>query len=119
MKFKIKCVQNMCTSLFIFFAGIFGFSCSSAELEQKKVFTEYFPLLYEAVYDRNGDQLLEFTTHHDPLVRAHAWRSKIQTDIDDLVLLIEQVIKVNQDDAWSSLWFKDFTDEHIEYFNSL
>lgn len=119
MKFKIKCVQNMCGPLFIFFAGIFGFSCSSAELEQKKVFTEYYPLLYEAVYDRNGDQLLEFTTHHDSLVRAHAWRSIIQTDIDDLDLLIEQVIEVNLDDAWSSLWFKDFTDEHIEYFNSL
>ncbi len=119
MNFNLKCVQNM----YRFFAAAFLFltvtSCSTVDPETKRVFTEEYSKLYEAIYQRDGDQILEFVSHPDSIIRAQAWRALIQSPVEDLDNQIQEVMRANTDDAWASLWFKNLNEKHIEYFHTL
>ncbi len=119
MNFNKKCVQNMYKLFSVSLCLLVVSSCTSVDSETKRLYEEEYPKLYEAIYQRNGDQLLEFTSHADSLIRAHVWRSLIQTPVDDIDRLIQNVMLVNSDDAWASLWFKRLNDKHIDYFHSL
>ncbi len=119
MNFNFKCVQNMYRMFIPVFILMLLMNCTSVDQETKRIFTDEYPRLYEAVYERNGDQLLEFVSHPDSLIRAQAWRSLIQTPVEDLDALIQQVMRVNTADAWASLWFKNLDEKHINYFIAL
>jgi cyclophilin family peptidyl-prolyl cis-trans isomerase len=94
-------------------------SCTAVDSETKRIYNEEYPNLYEAVYQRDGDRILEFVSSTDSLIQIHAWRSLIQTPVDDLDKLIQMVMQTNSDEAWASLWFKNLNEKHIEYFKTL
>ncbi len=93
--------------------------CSSYTSDTHRLIVNEYPSLYQAIFERNGTQILEFTSHSDSLIRVHAWRALIQTSVEDLDHLIQKVVNANTLEAWASLWFKDFDENHIEYFHSL
>ena len=119
MKFNTKCVQNMYKSISLLL-GLFLFSyCNTPDPEFKRIITEEYPPLHEAIENRDGATLLEFTSHPDSLIRAHAWQALIQTNVEDWDLHIQKVLEANSDEAWASLWLKELDDKKIEYFNML
>lgn len=119
MNFNHKCVQNM----YALFVPVLIFlslsSCSTVDPETKRVFTEEYPKLYEAIYQRDGDRILEYVSHPDSLIRAQTWRALMQSPIQDLDAQIQEVMRANHDEAWASLWFKNLDEKHIEYFHAI
>lgn len=94
-------------------------SCTNVDPEVNRVFTSEYPQLYEAIYERDGDKILEFVNHPDSIIRSQAWRALIQTPVQDLDMQIQEVLKTNTEDAWASLWFKELDEKHEEYFHNL
>ncbi len=94
-------------------------ACTSIDPEIKRVLTEEYPLVYEHIYARDGDALLEFVDHSDSLVIMQAWRGIMNSEVEDLDLQIQKVMESNTEAAWASLWFKDLNEKHLEYFHSL
>ena len=90
-----------------------GTACEKVIPEYQQLFTEKYPPLYEAVFDRDGEALLEFTAHSDSLIRIQAWNALINTPVEDLDVLIEKVIETNTEEAWASLWLKDLSEEQV------
>lgn len=119
MNFNHKCVQNM----YALFVPVLIFlslsSCSTVDPETKRVFTEEYPKLYEAIFQRDGDRILEYVSHPDSLIRAQTWRALMQSPIQDLDAQIQEVMRANHDEAWASLWFKNLDEKHIEYFHGI
>jgi len=119
MNINIKCVQNMYKIFLFGFFSMVVSTCSSVDPETDRILTNEYAALYEAIYQRDGDRVLEFVEHPDSLIRRQAWRALIQTPIDDLDQQIQSVLVANNDDAWASLWFKKLNEKHIAYFHSL
>lgn len=113
-----KCVQNM----YKWVIGTFLFlhiACTSVDQETKQILTEEYPPVYEHIYERDGDALLDFVDHPDSLVRILAWRGLMNSEVEDLDLHIQKVMAANNEAAWASLWFKELDDKHLNYFHQL
>jgi cyclophilin family peptidyl-prolyl cis-trans isomerase len=94
-------------------------ACSNADPETTRLLTEEYPPLYEAVFERDGEELLQFTNHEDKRVAAQAWNALISTEVENVDYLLERVVEANTKEAWASLWFKELSENHIERLKSL
>ncbi|MBO6792795.1 MAG: peptidylprolyl isomerase [Balneolaceae bacterium] len=113
-----KCVQNM----YKWVIGTFLFlqiACTTVDPESMRILTEEYPQVYEHIYTRDGDALLEFVDHPDSVVRSLAWRGIMNSEVEDLDLQIQKVMIANTESAWASLWFKELDDKHFSYFHQL
>ncbi len=119
MKINQKCVQNMykIPASIIILLLIAG--CAQPDPEIKRVLVEEYPPLYEAVFARDGEMLLEFVDHPDSIIRAQAWSALIQTPVEDTDLHLQKVMQYNSEQAWASLWLKELTAKQVDYLNSL
>lgn len=95
------------------------FACDPAKKEAGRLLTQEYPDLYEAVYARDGQALLEFTSHKDERVRVQAWQALINTPVIDIDALIGLASETNTKEAWSSLWLKELSEEQQERLNKL
>lgn len=118
MNFNNKCVQNMYRPLLIFSVWLF-LSCTTYSPEEKTLLKEEYPWLYEAVFERDADEILTYTDSQSEKLAAQAWRAMISTPVDDVESLLEKVVAANTDEAWASLWFQDLKDAHIARLNML
>ena len=94
-------------------------ACDPAKKEAGRLLTQEYPDLYEAVYARDGQALMEFTSHKDERVRVQAWQALINTPVSDIDALIDLVSEADTKEAWSSLWLKELSEEQIERLNEL
>lgn len=94
-------------------------SCASPDPDIERILTEEYPPLQQAIEQRDGAALLEFTAHPDSAVKAHAWQALIQTEVSDWNLHLQKVLQANTKEAWSSLWLKDMDEKKVQYFNLL
>lgn len=111
MKFNNECVKNMC-KLIWFFPLFFLVSCEK-ESAYSKLLTDEYPELYEHVYERNADSLLNFVDHSNEFIRAQAWRSLINTPVSDVDEFITKVQYSNSREAWMALSKQELVDEHL------
>ncbi|MEQ9278922.1 MAG: peptidylprolyl isomerase [Balneola sp.] len=95
------------------------FACDPVKKEAGRLLTQEYPDLYEAVYARDGQALMEFTSHQDDRIRAQAWQALINTPVSDIDALIDLVSKADTKEAWSSLWLKELSEEQLERLNEL
>lgn len=95
------------------------FACDPAKKEVGRLLTQEYPDLYEAVYARDGQVLMEFTSHKDERVRLQAWQALINTPVIDIDALIGLASETNTKEAWSSLWLKELSEEQQGRLNEL
>ncbi len=98
---------------------IFVANCDGYKSKFKKAITNEYPALYEAVFERDGQKLLEFTDSDNAMVANQAWKAMINTPYNDIDALIERAASANTKDAWAGLWFKDLDERHLEKLHSL
>jgi cyclophilin family peptidyl-prolyl cis-trans isomerase len=84
-----------------------------------RLLTEEYPALYKQVYERNADSLLDFTDHTDEFIRAQAWRSLINTQIEDLDTFITKVQYANTEEAWMALSHKELGEGQLKRLHTL
>lgn len=94
-------------------------ACDPVKKETARLLTQEYPDLYEAVYARDGQALMEFTSHKEERVRLQAWQALINTPISDIDALIDLVADTDTKEAWSSLWLKELSEEQLERLNEL
>ncbi len=119
MSVNKKCVQFMYENLILLFALILVLGCDPASKEAKILLIKEYPALYEAVFARNPEAILEFTNHPHERVRQQAWQALINTPVSDIDNVIEAANKANTKEAWASLWLKEFSEDHIARLNGL
>lgn len=104
----------------LFFVLIIISSCT-ADPELKDTMTTYYPDLYNAVFDRDPNAILEFTNSEDEQTQKQAWKALISTPVpqNELSGLIDKVVVANTKEAWASLWFKDLSEAHITQLHEL
>ena len=93
--------------------------CDPVKKEAKRLLTQEYPALYAAVYARDAQAILAFTSHKDERVREQAWSALINTPIEDIDAFIDQISESDTKEAWASLWLKDLSDDQIERLNQL
>lgn len=104
--------------MFLFF-GFMMSGCTRTSPEQTQLLVEEYPELYQAVFERDGQAILEFTKSDSEGLRAQAWKSLISTDMEDIDQLIDLVIEANTKEAWASLWYKDLSEEQTARLEQL
>lgn len=109
MKVNLKCVQSMCIVVLLLLSA-----CSNADPETTERLTGPFPDLYNAVFDRDVQALLTFTSSDDPVVAEQAWNALISTPADSLELLFEAAASANTRSAWASLWFRELNSDQLD-----
>ena len=104
----------------LFFLLIIIGSCA-ADPEFKDTMTNHYPDLYDAVFDRDQNTIIEFTNNEDEQTQKQAWKALVSTLVpqDELSNLIDKVTAANTKEAWASLWFKDLSDEHVTQLHEL
>ena len=65
--------------------------------------TDFYPSLYDALYQRKAGQIKPFLSHQHDTVRAQAWRALAATSVDSLDQYINLAKKQNSDVAWFSI----------------
>ena len=93
--------------------------CTRTSPEQTQLLLEEYPELYQAVFERDAQAILEFTDSDSEALKAQAWNSLISTNTEDINQLIELVIDANTDEAWASLWYKELNEEQTEWLEQL
>jgi len=104
---------------FLFSVFILVLACDPAKKEAGRLLTQEYPSLYESVFQRDADEILNFTSHNDERVREQAWLALINTPVSDIDRLIEEISKTDTKEAWSSLWLQELSEEHVERLNEL
>ncbi|HCI69748.1 MAG TPA: hypothetical protein DHV30_03755, partial [Balneola sp.] len=94
-------------------------ACDPIKKEAGRLLTQEYPDLYEAVYARDDQALMEFTSHKDERVRMQAWQALINTPVNDITALIDLATKTDTRESWASLWLKELSEEQIERLNEL
>lgn len=121
MKFNHKNGKRVTHFLIILMAGIWLSSCGKPA--SAVLMTEHYPELYEAIYNRNADDILIFTEHEWDLLRDQAWRALISTPIEkaDMDSFIIRVKEENSDASWAALASKELNEDQIvrliDYWN--
>lgn len=93
--------------------------CTRTSPEQTRLLVEEYPELYQEVFERDDQAIMEFTSSDSEGLRAQAWKSLISTDVENIDQLIELVIEANTDEAWASLWYKELNDEQVDQLEQL
>jgi len=89
--------------LLVFFTSS---SCLNTEKRQAaEILTNHYPNLYEAVFDRNAEQLMAFTAHKDSVVARQAWRALMSTPLssEQTDSLITLAFDANTPVAWMAV----------------
>lgn len=94
-------------------------SCTRTTPEQTQLLIEDYSELYQVVFERDDEALFQFSDSENKALSAQAWKALISTEVEDVNLLIEKVLEANTDEAWSSLWYKEINEEHLEELNQL
>ncbi|XWN36102.1 MAG: peptidylprolyl isomerase [Balneola sp.] len=94
-------------------------ACEPAKKEAGRLLTQEYPDLYEAVFNRDAEALMEFTSHTNERIRIQAWQSLINTPVSDIDTLIDLANQADTKEAWSSLWLRELSEEQIEKLNEL
>ncbi len=94
-------------------------ACDPAKKEAGRLLTQEYPDLYEAVFNRDAEVLMEFTSHTNERIRIQAWQSLINTPVSDIDTLIDLANQADTKEAWSSLWLRELSEEQIERLNEL
>lgn len=120
MKVNKKCVRNMYTLLVsVLILSAFS-SCTKTSTEQTQLLTEDYPRLYQSLFERDSDKILEFTTSENSVdLQKQAWKALISTPVEDILTFMDYVVEANTQEAWASLWYKDLEDEELEKLHSL
>lgn len=119
MSVNNKCVQFMYKYILVLVSLILITGCDPAKKEAKRLLTQEYPALYKAVYNRDADAILEFTSSKEERIQRQAWQALINTPVDDLDALISLVSEADTKEAWASLWLKELSEEQIEQLNEL
>lgn len=96
-----------------------GLSCNNVDPGFKKAITEGYPSLYEAVFSRDYEAILEFTEDSDSLIRIQAWKALMSTQVSNVPELIDRASLANTKESWASLWFKEFTENQLAMLNTM
>ena len=104
--------------MFLLFSFLIA-GCTRTSPEQTQLLTEEYPELYQAVFERDAQSILEFTRSDSEFLRSQAWKSMISTDVSDVDQLIELVIAANTDEAWASLLYKELNELQVERLEQL
>lgn len=94
-------------------------SCDPAKIEAKRLLTQEYPALYKAIYNRDADAIMEFTSGKEGRIQKQAWQALINTPVDNVDGLISLVIEADTKEAWASLWLKELSKDQIERLNDL
>lgn len=119
MKVNRKCVRSMYMILLFLVLSVASTSCQRMNNTEAEVITGKYPDLYEAVFARDSDALLSLTDADDEIVRNQAFNALINTPIKDISVLLEQALKYNTLQSWSSLWFKELDETQLEHLHSI
>ncbi|MDZ7805529.1 MAG: peptidylprolyl isomerase [Gracilimonas sp.] len=117
MKFNNECVKYMCNLLWL--VPLLLFVSCEKESAYSKLLTEEYSVLYEHIYERNADSLLNFVDHPNEYIRTQAWRSLINTPISDIDELITKVQYSNSREAWMALSNQELSDRHLSRLHDL
>lgn len=117
MKFNNECVKNMC-KLILLAPLLILMSCDE-ESAYSKLLTEEYPVLYEHIYQRNADSLLNFTDHPNEYIRSQAWRALINTPVTKVDELITMVQYSNTREAWMALSHHELNEEQLSRLHDL
>lgn len=109
----------MYKNILVLLSLILFIGCDPTGKEVKRLLTQEYPSLYEAVYARDSQAILAFTSHKDERVREQAWLALINTPVVDLDAFIDQVNGANTKEAWASLWLKELSDDQVDRLNQL
>ncbi len=117
MKFNKECVKDMCKLLcvvpLLFFIG-----CQK-ESAYSKLLTNEYPALYEHIYERDADSLLNFVDHPNDYIRTQAWRGLINTPVADVDDMITKVQYSNSKEAWMALSEQELNEKHLSRLHDL
>ncbi len=106
--------------MYMFF--LFGFmmaGCTRTSPEQTQLLLEEYPELYQAVFERDAQAILELTNSDSQGLRTQAWKSLISTEMENIGQLIDLVLDTNTEEAWASLWYKELTEEQVARLEQL
>jgi cyclophilin family peptidyl-prolyl cis-trans isomerase len=118
MKVNKKRVQNMYKVFTIVILVVLA-GCSNADPETTDLLTTHYPELYEAVFARDAEAILEYAGSDQPQIAEQAWKAMISTPVDDIDGLIDQVAEANTRAAWASLWFKELEEADVERLHEM
>lgn len=117
MSVNFKCVQFMYKLSFLATICLLFIGCDPQKKIAADLLTQHYPELYDAVYERNGDDLLDYTNHPNQRIRTQAWLALINTPVTNIEELIEIVKTTNTKESWSSLLFKELNENQISDLN--
>lgn len=83
-------------------------------LKTNAVITDYYPQISEAISDRNAQQLLNYTGHHESEVSDLAWRALAKTEIEDTTGFMHRVLADDSKPAWFALSFHSLNKDHFQ-----
>ena len=69
---------------------------------------EDYPVLYDAVLNRDSDAIFDFLTHKDERVKKTAWLALAKTPVENSAELLKLAKKQDTDEAWFALSFHSF-----------
>jgi cyclophilin family peptidyl-prolyl cis-trans isomerase len=75
--------------------------------------TESYPKLYEAISERDGQQLTPFLTHEHSKVRKQAWRALASTPVNSIEQFIELASQQNTEPAWFGISQHTLSDQQL------
>lgn len=91
----------MCVVFTLFLSLLILQGCSKSAAE--KLYTEYYAELYEAIFARDADRILQFTQHESEYVQRQAWRALINTPIAKPDVYVEEMERSSHEAAWVAL----------------
>lgn len=96
-------------------------SCSSDPLphHMNEVIKNEYPLVAQAVLERNAEELLDFTDHSNVEVRSMAWRAFAKSEMNESHRLMERVVESNESAAWLALSFHTQNEREMELTRNL
>lgn len=105
--------------ILVFLSLILINACDPIKKEAARLLTQEYPGLYEAVYARDAEAILAFTSNENERIREQAWFAMINTPVENIDALIEKVIEYDTKEAWASLWLKELSEEQVNQLNQL
>lgn len=119
MKFNKECVKDMCKIIWVIPLLLFMFMACEKESAYSRLLTEDYPDLYEHIYERNADSLISFVDHPNDYIRTQAWRSLINTQVNDVDEMITKVQYSNTQVAWMALSHQELSETHLSRLHDL
>jgi cyclophilin family peptidyl-prolyl cis-trans isomerase len=109
------CSRNLWLTVLVLIISIHWISCSEAESAAEKsetILTDY-PVIADAISERDFNLLLSFTEVSSKNASEFAWRALAKTESDNLDAFVKRSLNSDSADSWYALSYHPLSDKHL------